>query len=143
MYATTWNARSLIAHKNEDAFERYHRTTPYIEEFINVLGKTKNADWNETARGTTKLLKYLSKNHEKVFVEVAQSEGLSVSGVMDEVSAAAMWNDAQISKRASLKILRHLRTGLNAKIAVPYSQVKSLHAGFTVPSLGAIHYQHK
>ena len=68
-------------------------------------------DGNENARGTTKLLKCLSKNHEKAFEEVAQAEGLSVSGVLDN-----MWSDVQVSKKQSLKIFQHLQVGLNAKI---------------------------
>ena len=96
------HAISLITHKSKDAFERYHGTTPYIEGFINVLGKTKNVDRNGVLH-TSNLLKCLSKNHEKVFVEVALSEGLSVSGVMDEVSASAVWNDEQSTPQSRIE----------------------------------------
>ena len=133
-----------IKNKNDDAFERYHCKTPYIEEFINVSGKSKSEDGNENTQVTTKILKYLSKKHKNAFVDVARAEGLSVSGVMDNVTAASMWSDAQVPMKQSLKTLQHLRVGLNAKISVPYSQVESLHAGlFTVLSLGLIQYQHK
>jgi hypothetical protein len=97
-------AVSLMPHATEDAYKRYHRKAPYIQELIDVMVKNQSADF-----GSIRLAAYLATNHEKLYVDVAMQKGLAITGIMDEVESAAMWRDARVLDNQARTILRHLR----------------------------------
>ncbi len=88
-----------MTHKNEEAFEGYHWKIPYIQDFINVIGKSKDATKPDNPRiGAKTSAKYICAKYQSEIIEVVQSEGIAISGDMDEISAAAMWTDPCVTK---------------------------------------------
>ena len=123
-------AVSLMPHATEDAYKRYHRKAPYIQELIDVMVKNQSADV-----GPIRLATYLATNHEKLYVDVAMQKGLAITGIMDEVESAAMWRDARVLDNQARTILRHLRYKFESKITVPFSKQFNLLEGYTEPKV--------
>jgi len=84
----TVHAVSLMPHKSERAYEAYHRHTPYIQEFCDIMG--------ESNEGPTRVAQFLAKKHKDVYIAVGMKNGLRVTGIMDEVESAAMWRDTRV-----------------------------------------------
>ena len=60
-----------LPHKSQDAFERYHRLWPYIDEFIGSMDSDKDV-------AVKRLSLYLAKKHGKALISAAMEAGLSV-----------------------------------------------------------------
>lgn len=59
---------------------------------------------------------------------------------MDNRSAAAMLEDAPVTKTQSVTFLQHLRISLNALITVSYHHIGDLFEGFAEPAKGSIQH---
>ncbi len=106
------------------------------------MGKSKDATKLDSPRiGAERIVKYICAKYQSEIIEVAQSEDIAISGVMDEISAAAMWTDAGVTKSQSFTILQHLRSSLGRKVTVPYFRNEYLSIGVSIPQTGLIEWQ--
>eukprot|EP00978_Attheya_sp_CCMP212_P037364 scaffold175527_cov64-Attheya_sp.AAC.1 len=79
------------------------------------------------SQGAKFLLKLIGGLFEDEFVSVADSLGYPLtSKVMDAPSAAAMWQEANTSKRSQRSIVRHLRAYFGTRLIVPESEIDKL-----------------
>lgn len=114
-------AVTIIRHKNDRAFESYHKgKRAYVKDIIEQMGTNRVSkspkappEKSNPEDGARRLVKYLAKKHEDVFLEVAKERGLAVSGKFDDVSQAAMWYDAKVNTDSKIRtIIKHLRARL-------------------------------
>jgi len=78
--------------QSEKAYTRYHRKTPFIQEFIEVM----EMDPEHSVDGAGRLARYLARKHSNLYTTVGQECGFGLVGIMGEVEAAAMWRDARL-----------------------------------------------
>ncbi|KAL7461443.1 hypothetical protein ACHAXS_001862 [Conticribra weissflogii] len=106
------------------------------------MGKSKDANKSDDPRiGAKRIPNYICAKYQSEIIEVTQFEGIAISGVMDEISAAAMWTDAGVTKSQSFTILQHLRSSLGRKVTVPYFRNEYLSIGVSIPQTGSIEWQ--
>ena len=131
----TEKAVLVESHKSPDAFERYHRDKPYIDEFINGMDDEEDV-------AITRLLLYLAKKHENYFIQVAQEAGLAFIGIMNEIECGAMISEAGLLDLQFRTVMKHLGYKFKAKVAVPFQRVKDTFCqGYTKPKVKV--YEHR
>ena len=54
---------------------------------------------------------------------------------MDEVTAGAMWCDAQVTIYQQRKILKYMRHSFGSKVIIPQSKVQEIGSGYVRPDL--------
>ena len=75
----------------------------------------------------TWIFEWLSKERAQATAAAAEKLGwIAKDKKMNEIEAAAMWTDANITKQARLTILKHLRAKFGATLQVPNAKVETL-----------------
>lgn len=126
----------IQSHKNKEAFERYHRRGPYIDEVIRCMDSDEDV-------AVQRLSSYLAKKHKSNFIQAAEEAGLPVVGIMNEIECGAMISEAGLLDTQYKIVMKHFKHKYNgANIAVPFRRVKD-HCcqGFTVPKVKV--YEHR
>lgn len=78
----------IRSHKSDDAFERLHRKSPYLDEVIHCM------DNNEEV-AAKRLALYLAKKHESTFISAGKEAGLATGlGIMNEIDCGAIISEA-------------------------------------------------
>ncbi len=125
--------------KNMKEFLRFHYKIPFIQDFINATGKSKDTHKSDDPRiGAKWIAKYICNKYQSEINEFLQSESIAISGVMDEISAATKWTDAGVTKARFFTILQCLGSILGEKVTVRHSKIEDLHIGVTIPQTGSI-----
>jgi hypothetical protein len=124
---------SLTEHKSERAYQRYHRHTPYIKEFVDAMDPSPD-------KATGRIARYLARHHTSVYLSVGQEFKLGLTGIMDAVSAAAMWRDARLLDSQCMTVLKHLRFHFKTRVTVPFLKIYTLTEGYTIPRIKVFEY---
>ena len=141
---TTYSAVPIPCHKNNNAFVRYHCSTPYIDEMVNAIGKSPSSKEGNSSAGAKRILQHLSIIAPNEYAQVAKELGFNVGGKLDAISLAAMKHDATLKDWQMLKILKHLKHTLGAiDIAVPFRAIKQFSKGYITPRVNKFKHQYK
>ena len=100
----------------------------WLDSALKFIVKTTSDGANTSTFDTVTswLLKTIHKNNPNTFLNVASDVGLYVVQRMNEIEAAAMWTEANISFRSARIILSHLTQKFKHRVQVPLSQVVAL-----------------
>ena len=138
--------------KNRQSFMKTAKMVKWVEQILEHIKATSSntidSDLPDGAATTSHeaaewLLEYLSKSCEESFIAVANEIGLHSIRKMSAEEAAAMWADANVSMKASEKILKHLRMAFGTHLQVPRKQINSLVGkifDFVKPFFGTFDY---
>lgn len=74
--SSTTTAVTLRSHATENAFERYHRSNPYLDDVISALDPNKEV-------GALRLSDYLAKHHQKQFISAAETISPAINRVLN------------------------------------------------------------
>ena len=138
---TTYNAVPIPLHKTDEAFTIYHGRKPYVSEIVEAMGRSKNSDEVDYERGAERILSRIAKEYPATYIATGKKSKLAIDGMMDAVALAALKKDVGLNDRGATLMLRHLRYNLggSTKIAVPYSQTKSLPAEIVDTYIKKVH----
>ena len=94
--------------KNKESFDRMNRRKKFIDNLpSSIIGRRSGLEANEVRRW---IMNRLGKMDEDGFVKVAAELGYNLKGkVMDQHTAEAMWDDANVNTRSQRMILRYFR----------------------------------
>mmetsp|Transcript_28401 Transcript_28401/g.59959 ORF Transcript_28401/g.59959 Transcript_28401/m.59959 type:complete len:278 (-) Transcript_28401:443-1276(-) len=121
-------AVSVIPHASELAYDRYHRNTPYIKEFIEVM----NIGSGKKDNGAKRVAQYIARNYPDAYRKARKENDIEIP-MMDEIESAAMFRDAGLVDAQARTILKHLRYKFKSKIACPFNNILSLLDESTEP----------
>lgn len=113
--STTAIAIAIRSHVTEAAYQNTHGKNPYLDDVVECLD-------NDTSR----LAKYLAKNHGETFIDAANESKVVALCVLNAEESAS---DQQCNT-----IMGHLRLKFKAKIAVSLLDTKRrCYEGYTAP----------
>ena len=125
----------IQSHKSDEAFLRYHRHTPYIDEVIHSM------DGDEEV-AVTRLVVHLGKKYDRLFVSAAKETSLVACGIMNEIDCGALISEAGLLDSQWKILVRHLKYNFKAQMAVPFKRVKSeCCQGVTEPRMKVIEHR--
>ena len=89
---------------------------------MHVGGENNNESADE---GAYLLSKELCKEYETSVLLAVKENGIPIIEKMDEITAAAMWSDAQVTLYQQRKILKYLRFSFGSKIIIPEKKYRA------------------
>lgn len=137
-----YNGVTIPTHKNESAFASYQQRKPYVKDIVRLMGTKKHEEIKER-RGAKRLLNHLAKNFPTEYARVGKKRKLQVNGMLDATALAAWQIDADIRDHQMITSLKHLRCGLDCKVAVPFHKTKAFCQGYVEPKTKEFEHQYK
>eukprot|EP00559_Dactyliosolen_fragilissimus_P008851 CAMPEP_0184860392 /NCGR_PEP_ID=MMETSP0580-20130426/5289_1 /TAXON_ID=1118495 /ORGANISM="Dactyliosolen fragilissimus" /LENGTH=422 /DNA_ID=CAMNT_0027357481 /DNA_START=112 /DNA_END=1377 /DNA_ORIENTATION=+ len=103
--------------KNEQTFERMNRRSNWLDDIpCQIVGKY-SYDPSEAAKW---MIQRLGSKHPTSFKDAATDLGYAIDGkVMDQCTADAMWEEANMNSKGQRIILRYLKGFFGRRIIVP------------------------
>ena len=111
----------------------------WFNKFLrHVGGGTDEESANEGAYVVTR---ELCNEYETSTLLALKEHGIPVLEKMDEVTAGAMWSDAQITLYQQRKLLKYMRYSFGSKVMIPETTVRQMGVGYVPPEFGIYNYQ--
>ena len=124
--------------KNVDSFTRNVLRKKWVDkipESIFPNDKSVAVEW---------LLYELGKKYEDEFVVTSKKLGYPlVTKQMNEIAAAAMWQESNVSTRSQRIILRHMKNEFGTRLVVPEYKISKLGQNFVEPNCASFIMQRK
>jgi hypothetical protein len=91
---SNWNGDSMCVmvpmHKDDKAFETYHRSHQYVDKFCESVGG------GDVKIGLHRVLRTISRKYKLEYIEAGKSSGLAMNTVFDDVALAALAVDCNL-----------------------------------------------
>jgi len=101
--------------KNEQSFIRGLKRNDYVSNICESM-----SDVNDSKTCSSWLMYYLGSKNEDEFVATAVKLGYPMlTKKMDNITAAAMWQESNISKKSQRIVLRYLSNYFGSRLVVP------------------------
>jgi hypothetical protein len=128
--------------KNRIRFRRNVRGRQnWLLQLPRLVGPADDEDGSEAAGW---ILEYLGSAFEDEYVATAETLGYPItSKKMPSEHAAAMWQEANIARRAQRTILRHLSSYFGSRLVVPEAEITKLGQNHVVPDCNSFVYEKK
>lgn len=128
--------------KDYNSFSKSERKYNWIEQIMQFVINKKHCtvDGEDVA---VWLLRHLYLSCPNQFVNVAIEKGLHVRQVMNEVEAAAMWSESNVTLNQARIILRHLYHNFKTRVQVPLTKLYTLSniTDTVTPTFGSFVYK--
>ena len=111
----------------------------WVTEICDVM-----SDYNDKETCSSWLMYYLSNKYEDEFVTTAVKLGYPMlTKKMDHVTAAAMWQESNISLTSQRIILRYLSNFFGSRLVVPEYCIDKLGQNYVIPKCDFFISDHK
>ena len=120
-------------------FREYSGHNKWFPKLLkHISGDTDEESANE---GAYLITRELCKEYETSTLLVIKEHGIPVLEEMDEVTAGAMWCDAQATIYQQRKILKYIRHSFGSKVIIPQSKVQDIGSGYIRPEFGIFYFR--
>ena len=125
--------------KNDKSFIRGLRRNDWVTEICEVM-----SDFNDKETCSSWLMYYLGNKNEDEFVTTAVKLGYPMlTKKMDNITAAAMWQESNISLTSQRIILRYLSIFFGSRLVVPEYCIDKLGQNYVIPQCDFFISDHK
>ena len=111
--------------KDYNSFDKSQRRLGWLKKIFDFISGHKHSTLSNEDSSTW-LLQYLYKEFPQQFIKISIEKGLVISQQMNEIEAAAMWAEANVSYNQARIILKHLYSKFKMRLQVPFTRVFSL-----------------
>ena len=112
--------------KHYTGYDANERKTKWLETSLKFI--SNNSKMSSLDDVTSWLLRSIYKHNPSTFLKAATDLGLHIVQKMNNIEAAAMWTEANVSIRSARIILSHLNQKFKHRVQVPLKQVSALGA---------------
>ena len=98
-------------------------------------------DKTSTNEGAYLISKLLCKEYETSILLALKEHGILVIQRMDEVTAATMWSDAQVTLYQRRKLLKYIRHSFGSKVIIPEARIQKIGSGYVKPNFGIYYFR--
>ena len=118
-----------LKRKNDKHFIRGLRRNDWVTEICDVM-----SDFNDKETCSSWLMYYLGNKYEDEFVTNAVKLGYPMlTKKMDNVTAATMWQESNISLTSQRILLRYLSNFVGSRLVVPEHCIDKLGQNYVIP----------
>ena len=120
-------------------FREYSGRNRWFHKLLKHLGG--DTDQESANEGAYLISRELCKEYETSTLLAVKEHGIPILEKMDEVTAGAMWCDAQVTIYQQRKILKYMRHSFGSKVIIPQSKVQEIGSGYVRPEFGIYYFR--